>query len=306
MAPPIIAVKQKTDMASLFVDALSVIDFSYLDAQRGVVGESWIVDIEMSGDLNDEGMVFDFGHVKKAIKAEIDRGMDHAFVIPTGLPGLEVRRGDTTSSVRLHRPDTGFILDYQAPNEAYYWLDTEAVTPEAATRTIEQQVRAVVPDNVTDIRIHLRTESMGEQPYYHYSHGLKKHAGDCQRMIHGHRSRLVIERNGQRTTEQEAALAREWQDIYLVTAEDIVETRTVLDVLCYDMAYQAQQGDFSLTLPQARCAVLDTDTTVELIAQHILARVGSAEPEAQWTVRAFEGVDKGAIARQSAKTRTPN
>lgn len=290
-------------MASLFVDALSVIDFSYLDARRGVVGESWIVDIELSGDLNEEGMVFDFGHVKKAIKAEIDRGMDHAFVVPAAMADLDINRGDNSSSVKLHKPEDGFILEYEAPNEAFYWLDTDAVTPEAATRTIEQQVRAVVPDNVTDIRINLRTEALGDgQAYYHYSHGLKKHDGDCQRMIHGHRSRLIVERNGQRATELESALARDWQDIYLVTREDIVGTRTVLDVLCYDMKYRAQQGEFCLTLPQARCAVLDTDTTVELIAQDLLARVCPAEPEAHWTVRAFEGVDKGAIARHTAGT----
>ena len=61
----------------LFVNDLTVMDFSYLCPERGMVGESWIVDVILSGDLNEESMVLDFGKVKKQLKQIIDEYIDH-------------------------------------------------------------------------------------------------------------------------------------------------------------------------------------------------------------------------------------
>lgn len=281
-------------MAQLFVEALSVIDFSYLHPERGVVGESWIVDLTLDGDLNEEGMVFDFGHVKKVIKAEIDRDMDHTFVVPTRLPGLALSETDNAVRIQFERPQAGIMLDYQAPAEAITRIDGTELTMEKAVRQIRQRLRTALPDNVKGIGIELRTEAHNEA-YYHYSHGLKRHAGDCQRMIHGHRSRVQIETPTGRWRQQERSIANEWQDIYLATQEDITGARDWGGVPCYDMAYEAAQGTFRLTLPQARCDVLTTDTTVELIAGHLADRC-QRQAQEPGTVRAYEGVNKGAVA----------
>ena len=35
-------------MATLFVHRLTNLDFAYLDAERGLVGETWLMDVELS------------------------------------------------------------------------------------------------------------------------------------------------------------------------------------------------------------------------------------------------------------------
>ena len=56
-------------MNSLFVEHLTVIDCAYLDAARGLVGESWIVDVELLGDLDSQSMVLDFGVTTASAKS---------------------------------------------------------------------------------------------------------------------------------------------------------------------------------------------------------------------------------------------
>ncbi len=67
----------------LFVRDLTVIDASYLSVERGMVGESWILDVVMSGELNEMSMVLDFSRVKKQIKQLVDQFVDHRLIVPT-------------------------------------------------------------------------------------------------------------------------------------------------------------------------------------------------------------------------------
>ena len=83
----------------LFVNDLTVMDFSYLCPQRGMVGESWIVDVVLDGELNEESMVQDFGHVKKNLKRLIDEYVDHKLLVPAEYSGSEVLHDDETEQV---------------------------------------------------------------------------------------------------------------------------------------------------------------------------------------------------------------
>lgn len=278
-------------MATLFVDNLTVIDFSYLHPQRGVVGESWIVDVELDGELNDEGMVFDFGHVKKQIKSWIDRSVDHCLLVPEANPAISVMSGNDQHDIQLFDTPAHLLARVVCPAEAVELIDCEKITISAVAELLQTSIKRKLPTNVSDVRLTLRTEAI-KGVYYHYSHGLKKHKGDCQRIAHGHRSTIHVLLDGQRDEEMEAYWAKRWQDIYLVSDEDII---SIKDGLLHS-GYEAEQGRFDIWLPESRCDVLSTDTTVELIAQHLAQETAAIHPQKDVRVRAFEGVEKGAIA----------
>lgn len=273
-------------MPSLFVEHMTVIDCAYLHAQRGLLGESWIVDLVLEGALDEQGMVLDFGIVKRAIKQAIDDGVDHKLIVPMQAPGLSVD-GD---ALQFDLPN-GSRIRHRSPPDAIYRLAAAEVSKEAVTAQLETELAAVVPANVSGVRIRLREEVIDGAQYL-YCHGLKKHDGNCQRIAHGHRSRIVIERNGERDRALETDIAERWRDIYLGTQDDLVgESDGQLH-----FAYDAPQGRFELSLPAARCDLIDSDSTVEHLAEVLLVRLVAKHPSDQITVRAYEGVNKGAIA----------
>jgi 6-pyruvoyl-tetrahydropterin synthase len=281
-------------MNRLFVDNLTVIDFSFYHPNRGVVGESWIVDVELLGELNDEGMVFDFGHVKKLLKQAIDAGMDHTLVVAEQMPGLTVKEDLTNEQIRIeHRNAQGeLIFAYEGPRESVFLIDSDKVSIESARPLLEKHLNSLVPANVKQVQLNLRVEEISGD-FYHYSHGLKKHQGDCQRICHGHRSRIEIYCDGKRDSEAEADWSQRFSDIYLITEEDQINSK---EPNLLHVGYEAEQGRFDVWLNAKQCYFMPGDTTVELIATHIADHLSDEHPNQHWKVKAFEGVQKGAIA----------
>lgn len=282
-------------MNRLFVENLTVIDFAYLHPQRGLVGESWIADVELAGELDEQGMVFDFSAVKKTIKRVIDETVDHCLAYPTDAPNLTVDLGQCCYlSWTL---EDGSRIGHQSPAVALCAVPGPAVTQAAVASLLERAVQAVLPANVQQVSVNLREEQI-EGPYYHYVHGLKKHLGNCQRIAHGHRSRLYTLRDGQRDQDLEADWARRWQDIYIGSREDLAETFTEHGRSYLRFAYQANQGHFELVIAEDRVYLIDTDSTVEWLADHLARSSKERYPQARIRVQAFEGVGKGAIAER--------
>ncbi|MDD3762810.1 MAG: 6-carboxytetrahydropterin synthase [Nevskiales bacterium] len=282
-------------MSCLFVDHLTVIDCAYLDAARGLVGESWIVDLELEGDLDDQSMVLDFSAVKKTIKATIDDSVDHRLLAPAAAAELQLTR-DQDQLHLIFRSDIGAI-EHVSPAVAVTLVDTTEIDAASVAAHLRPLLMQRLPANVRRLRLTLRNEHI-DGAYYHYVHGLKKHRGACQRIAHGHRSGIEIRVDGERDSALERLIAGRWLDIYLGTREDIVARGNGR----IRFAYRAEEGHFQLALPETHVDLLDTDSTVEEIAAHLVRQLAPLRPGRSITVRAYEGVMKGAIAQSPPPT----
>ena len=285
----------------LFVRDLTVIDASYLDAKRGFVGESYQVDVVLQGSLNEQAMLLDFSSVKKQIKVIIDAEVDHKLLVPHASPNCSVKIAEERTQVDFKLNDNA-IIQLKCPNEAYCLLESEEINIELLETYLEHVILLQLPENISGLEIKLRNEQI-ETPYYHYTHGLKKHNGNCQRIAHGHRSKIDIFINDIYSEELVKDWANRWQDIYLVSQSDIIDKsdlsfiviKNEIDKLC--TAYHSPQGYFELLMPAYMTEVLPKDTTVEELATYICeqikSRVGSDD---EVTIYAYEGIGKGAIA----------
>lgn len=284
-------------MSQLFVNNLSVIDFSYFDNRRGLLGESWIVDIVLTGQLDKQGMVFDFGHVKKKIKNIIDQTLDHRFVISKQTKNLEIK--ESTDQCELNWKHSTGNYQHISPSSSILLLDVKTINKSSIASYLQEIILPELPKNVEAVDIHLYDEVI-DSAYYHYSHGLKKHDGNCQRIVHGHRSKIEIYENHQRSDALEDYWSACFRNIYIGTREDVTDEFESDGKPHITFSYTAKQGFFSVTLPKKRVYLIDTDSTVELIAEHILKECMHKKPTNHYLIKAYEGVGKGAIATQKS------
>lgn len=275
----------------LFVDQLTNVDFSYLHPERGLLGETWLANIALEGELDEQGMVCDFGIVKKVVRSWLDTELDHRLAVPIRAPNLILTESGDSLDIRWTL-DSGESIHCISPLSAIALVDADTITEHSVARWCESQLKHAFTQ-VEKLQLGFETENI-DGAFYHYSHGLKKHTGNCQRIAHGHRSRIEIYADNNRSPLLEALWAERWQDIYIGTREDLTDTVTTDNNDYFTFAYTADQGEFILTLPGRCCYLIDTDSTVENLAAHILAVTAREHPGQSLRIRAFEGAGKGA------------
>lgn len=306
-------------MAKIFVEKLVNLDFTYFHLTRGLVGETLLVDFTLAGDQNDQGMVLDFGHVKRQIVESLEQAIDHKLVLPVS---------DTDSNVKIIADDTLIGNSKIFLKDAHH--EYELSMPAAGYSALP--LREINANTLTSYLLeHLHQQSWWEPswqatltlqperladntPFFQYTHGLPKHDGACQRIAHGHRSKLEIFHNQQLDHARMERWCNQWRDIYLGNRQDIASEGAIGGQPSYRFSYVSAEGHYTLEIPKVRCYLLDTETTIENIAQHLANAVGvdiqrtsnSTDNEtaeqgkaAEISTRVYEGYQKGAMGHRN-------
>jgi len=243
-------------------------------------------------------MVCDFGIVKKTLRNWLDATIDHCLIVAAQSSNIEYKHSDDIIDVLWNcdnHSQPAYSIRCRSPEQAITLIDTDAINPENVAAWCIEQLRPLLPDTIDRIVLSFVPEAI-QHHSYHYSHGLKKHQGNCQRIAHGHRSTIEIFQDDERNHSLEAKWCEAWRDIYIGSADDLQKKTSTEQTEYYHFAYCSEQGEFELSLPSSRCSMINTDSTVEFIAQHIANTLKQQHPQSQFKVRAFEGIAKGAIA----------
>ena len=187
-------------MITIFYHRVTSIDCSIMHPHLGPVGASYWVDLEFQGALDANGVIVDFALAKKQAKTIIDDLIDHHFIVAfqqgiwTETASALIFQGkfgrNHTKNIFYQAPHNSFLI---MPETLANFSDASAVRDFLAT-TAAQAIKAQLPAQVAQVKVHL---SLGEPApadnlvRFQYTHGLKKHAGHCQHMLHGHQGALI-------------------------------------------------------------------------------------------------------------------
>lgn len=295
---------------SLFYKNVTVLDYAYLDDHLGVVGDALKVHVEFIGKTDKEGVVYDFSYAKKKVKEIIDRDCDHRLVVPKGV--IEKIEGDRLQ-LNYSYGLSDMPMTYECPEQGICELPSHHVTKETIATYLEEVILKEMPETVSAIRLTLEDESLPEdKPTFHYTHGLKEHYGNCQRLFHGHKNTVDVFVNGKERRDLESFLADELfkGSVHFCKWENVVNKEEITKLLGTELpqgrfnqvprveiSYEANQGNFKGSLPGHEVFFMEEESTVEnlsmLFARLIKEKVSAND---RVMVRAYEGVAKGAIS----------
>lgn len=300
----------------LFFAYPTCVDHAYIDNQGLIIGGSYHPIIEVIGEVDEhESVVIDFSSGKKRMKQIIDEadgriGFDHKLWIIPGLSACQIQ----------NLSDTHYRIETACGNEIILPKTDVHIVQRNFDRTVQITMAAEMADVLKrempefDFEVKLTevpfTTSTDDEPLtalFRYAHGLKDSTSyGCKNIAHGHLSFFEIteRRNDYREECEDCQLGnklikdgmRNLNNIVFINKANIISE----DDNLIHIGYDTPRGRMDMTVNKnvQPYAVLDTESTIEYLAEFIFKRFANAMLLAK--VKAFrvsEGLQKGVTFR---------
>jgi 6-pyruvoyl-tetrahydropterin synthase len=294
--------------STLFVKDVGKIDCALFDPSQGIMGQSWYVDVWLTGTLDENGFVFDFSPLKALIRQTLASTLDHALIIPVQSQSVQYGESEfgerwiLRSKARGEAKETRW--EYHCPKGAVFPVHAVSLKTSVIEAEFSRLLRHRLPPTVLGLAVKLREESIAPtEASYRYTHGIQGHIGLCQRLFHGHRSRIEVYIGEERRPDLEHFISREifGSNIHVASPSQIREGKGEIGYRgntddFVTLAFTGTLGSYEATMPVRRVFFVESETSVEAIARE-LARVVKREEKTNEVVKvvAYEGIDKGAV-----------
>lgn len=294
---------------TLFIKDVTKIDCAVFDPGHGIAGESWHLDLSVTGALDQNGFVQDFSPLKRMVRQVLNSTLDHALIIPVGSQSVmysELELGESWKlPCRSVLDHLDFPWEYRCPKGATYPLRAVTIKPSFLEQEITKILRHRMPESISSIQVKLREEAVNPtEATYKYTHGIVGHEGLCQRLFHGHRSRIEIYTKDERRADLEHWVARDLfsGSVHIATPEQI--KGAALPVLTQftsvepiTLSYAGSLGAYEAVIPMNRLFLVEKETSIECIAAQLAQVIRKKKsPKSPVKVVCYEGIGKGAIA----------
>lgn len=284
---------------SIFVKDFTALDYAFVDKNLGTAGMSHFVSAEIIGCPDNKDFILDFRKAKNILKNFIDSEFDHKLIIPE--KSKFVKLNDSYLKINT---TSGETWNYHCPNSAIKLLPESEVTVLALELHLGKGANMLMPTNVSEVKIQLRSLPVNPfQASFHYTHGLRLHDGNCQRLLHGHHSPIEVWINDERAQYWENLLAEKWENAHFASSHSI---RSKIEESFpvgekqpslqgnVEIEYTGSQGKFLASIPANRLIVTADEPTIETMAPMAADVLRSNGLKSQFRVVAYEGLSKGA------------
>lgn len=266
------------DTACMFLNNLSVVDHAYIDQYGGIIGGSFNPSFLVEGDIDPiEKVVVDFSTIKKDIKKIIDDrdyGFDHKLWFIEGFSQgtCEIEDGRVnleTNHAILNLPlDAIKIIKGKNPSYETRWIgDVFAAHVREHLLPKYKNIKVYCNNNID---AHLYDSRSKNISYFSYVHGLKDSTSyGCQNIAHGHLSyvQLFSEQNqSPQVLGLQSKIASDLNGMIFIKHENLIADTGSQ----FEIGYKtSQRGNFYAKIYGQRYIVLETETTIEFLADYI-------------------------------------